>query len=197
MTVSPQLLPTILALAAAQDLTKTPVDIAASLERAVELANNYPLEKLSPANQGVLVAARKLLNSPSKSSLIGVIESIPEDLLPSNKELTSVDLIKSLKTLIKIGKTFDISGFGAADQEVFSAARDLLEDPSGATLLGLVSSAPAAATAKAAIPAFPTGPKPVGPGRGGRVFPRQLQLQQQRQQMLSRQQSPGSFVYFG
>ena len=117
-------------------------DITSSIERAVELANNYPLEVLSPANQAVVVAARKLLNSPSKSSLIGLIETIPEDILPSNKEWTSIDLVKSLKTLINIGKTFDISGLSPADQGVITAARELLEDPSGATLQGLASSAP-------------------------------------------------------
>ena len=124
------------------------------MEGAVELANNYPLENLSPANQGVVVAARKLLNSPSKSSLIGMIESIPEDLLPFNNGWTSVNLIKSLKTLINIGMNFDISDLGAEDQAVISAARGLLEDPSGASLLGLVSAAPAAATSKAAQPAL-------------------------------------------
>ena len=130
-------------------------DLTGSLERAVEAANNLPLEYLSPTNQGIVVAARKLLNSPSKSSLIGVIESIPEDLLPFNNGWTSVDLIKSLKTLINIGMNFDISDLGAEDQAVISAARGLLEDPSGATLLCLVSATAAAATAKAAQPALP------------------------------------------
>ena len=138
-------------------------DLAGSLERAVEAANNLPLEYLSPTNQGIVVAARKLLNRPSKGSLIGVIESIPEDLLPFTKGWTSDDLIKSLKTLINIGMNFlamaqnltgsleraaelannlPLENLSPANQGIVMAARKLLNSPSKSSLIRVIESIP-------------------------------------------------------